>query len=53
MLDNLSLKKQDVIYFEHNENAVKNARSIGIKTYYYDKDQKDLDRLKKFLDSNL
>lgn len=44
---------EDVIYFEHNEEAVKSAQSVGITSYHYDKDKKDLIALKNFLDNNL
>ena len=53
MLENFGLDKDDVLYFEHNEDAVKSARSVGIRTYHYDKDKKDLKELRKFLDENL
>lgn len=53
MLQNLSLKSEEVIYFEHNLEAVESARENGILTFHYDKDKKDLDFLKKFLESNL
>lgn len=53
MLENFSLDKDEVIYFEHNGGAVKSAESIGIKTYFYDNDKKDLTSLKEFLDKNL
>ena len=53
MLKNFNLDKNDVIYFEHNTDAVKSAQSVGINTYYYDNDKKDLESLKKFLDDNL
>ena len=53
MLEKFELSVEDVIYFEHNEDAVKSARSLGIKTYHYDKDKKDLVKLKEFLESNL
>jgi hypothetical protein len=33
--------------------AVKSAQSVGINTYFYDNDTKDLESLKKFLDDNL
>ena len=42
LLEHFNLKKEDVIYFEHNPDAVKSAESVGIKTFYYDKDKKDL-----------
>lgn len=51
MLKHFGLSKDDVVYFEHNPEAVKSAQSIGIKTYYYDPDKKDLKALKDFLSS--
>lgn len=53
MLSRFSLKPEEVIYFEHNANAVKSAESVGIKTYFYDDSKKDLASLKSFLDNNL
>jgi len=53
MLEQLNLDGKDVIYFEHNEDAVKSARSIGINTFHYDKDKRDLAELKKFMDENV
>lgn len=53
MLEHFGLDKEDVIYFEHNEDAVKSARSVGITAYHYDKDKKDLENLRKFLASNI
>ncbi len=53
MLKHFKLEAKDVIYFEHNENAVKSAQSVGIKTFHYDKDKKDLEALKVFIDGEL
>lgn len=53
MLEHFKLKINDVIYFEHNEDAVKSAQLVGIVTHHYDKDKKDLESLKIFLDKNL
>ena len=53
LLEKFNLNKDEVIYFEHDPNAVKSAQSVGINTYYYDNDKKDLEGLKKFLDENL
>ena len=53
MLKHFNLKSEDVIYFEHSEEAVKSARSVGIISYHYNKDVKDLESLKKFIDDNL
>ncbi len=53
MLAHFGLNARGVIYFEHDLNAVKSAKSIGISTYFYDSAKKDLAGLKKFLDENL
>jgi HAD superfamily hydrolase (TIGR01509 family) len=53
LLEKFNLNKNEVIYFEHNIEAVKSAESIGIKSYFYDSDKKDLESLKNFLDENL
>lgn len=53
MLEHFGLNKEEVLYFEHNEDAVKSARSVGIITHHYDRDKKDFGALKKFLDDNL
>ena len=53
MLKNFGLSKADFIYFEHNPEAVKSAESVGIKSYYYDPEKKDLVALKSFLTENL
>jgi len=53
MLQHFGLSKDDVVYFEHDLAAVKSAESVGIKSYHYDQEKKDLVGLKKFLDENL
>ena len=53
LLEKFNLNKNEVIYFEHDSDAVKSAQSIGINTYFYNNDKKDLESLKKFLDENL
>lgn len=53
LLEKYNLNKDQVIYFEHSLDAVKSAQSIGINTYYYNNEEKDLEGLKKFLDTNL
>ncbi|MEK7157940.1 MAG: hypothetical protein AAB688_02575 [Patescibacteria group bacterium] len=53
MLEHFGLKKDKVVYFEHNADAVKSARSVGIITHHYDKDKKDLETLNKFLADNI
>ena len=53
LLEYFGLNKNEVIYFEHNPNAIKSAESVGITSYYYDENKKDLESLKKFLDKNI
>ncbi|MBP7846053.1 MAG: hypothetical protein KA007_01305 [Candidatus Pacebacteria bacterium] len=53
MLSHFGLNAEDVIYFEHNIDAVKSAESMGIKTHHFDKDKRDLQALKNFLISEL
>lgn len=53
MLEHFGLGADDVVYFEHNPDAVKSAESVGIKTHYYDPGRRDLEALKEFLMKNL
>jgi HAD superfamily hydrolase (TIGR01509 family) len=53
LLEKYSLETEDVVYFEHNPEAVKTAQSVGITTYFYDHIKEDMDALKQFLDENL
>lgn len=53
LLSHFSLTKEDVIYFEHSVEAVKSAQSVGIDTYFYDENKKDLASLKKYLEGKL
>ncbi len=53
LLEKYDLKAEDVVYFEHAEEAVKSAQSMDITTFHYDKDKKDLVALKEFLDKNV
>lgn len=53
LLDHYKLQPHEVVYFEHNADAVKSAESVGIKTYFYDHTKQDLVALKQFIDSNL
>ena len=53
MFKHFGLDKDDVVYFEHNLEAVKSAQTVGIKTYHYDPEKKDLVALKNFVMENL
>ena len=52
MLSHFFLSAENVIYFEHNEDAVNSAKSVGIQTLWLKKDS-NLKILKEFLDSKL
>lgn len=53
MLEHFGLTPEEVVYFEHDTEAVKSAESVGIISHRYDGDKKDLSALKHFLDSVL
>lgn len=53
MLEKFDLSIDDVVYFEHGKEAVESAESVGIKTFHYDRNKKDIDGLKEFLDTSL
>ncbi|MBU2904392.1 MULTISPECIES: hypothetical protein [Arenibacter] len=52
MLSRFNLKPTEVVYFEHNAEAVNSASSVGIKTFPY-KMEDGLDGLGIFLKNNL
>lgn len=52
MLEQNNLRASDVVYFEHDFEAIASARSAGINAYHYDDAKKDLEGLKKFLELN-
>lgn len=53
MLTQFGLTKDDVVYFEHDQKAVDSANAVGITSYFYDPNKKDLVALKHFLEENL
>ena len=53
LLNEHDLKAEEVIYFEHDPEAVESARSVGITSYNFDHEERKLNALKEFLDSNL
>lgn len=53
MLAHFGLNTDEVVYFEHNLNAVKSAESAGIISYHYDSKKRGIAALKEFLDTNL
>lgn len=53
LLEKFNFLPTDLVYLEHNPKAVESAQSVGITSYHYDKETKDLVSLKYFLDKNL
>ena len=53
LLDKFNLEVSDLIYIEHNLDAVKSAESFDINVFHYDKDTKDIDNLNKYLEEHL
>lgn len=51
MLEHFNLKSEDVVYFEHNPEAVKSAQSVGIKTHFWDNEKRPLRELSIFLEN--
>ncbi len=53
MLKNFSLEASEVVYFEHNSSAVASAESVGIKTFFWNKDVRPLGELQNFFQEHL
>ncbi len=52
-LEYFALQPNEVVYFEHNPDAVKSAQSVGIASYHFDDKVRDIESLKQFLNENL
>ena len=53
LMKRYNLKADDLVYFEHNKDAVESAQFLGINTFHYNSETKDLEALKIFLDSSV
>ena len=53
LMNHYNLTPSEIIYFEHNPEAVQAAKSVWINVYHYDKDAKDLDTLEKFIRASI
>lgn len=53
MLEHFGLEAEDVVYFEHSEEAVESARSVGIKTHFWDNEKRPLRELTIFLENSI
>ena len=51
-LEEYGFKPEEVIYFEHDKEAVESAKSVGIETFVYDSEARDLLALREFIESN-
>ncbi len=48
-----ALNAESVIYFEHHPDAVKTAESLGITTYHFNHEERDIALLKAFITAAL
>ena len=53
LLKAYDLNAPDTVYFEHNADAVASAASAGVRAYWFDKNVRDLDKLRQFLEESL
>ena len=53
LLKQFDLAAEDLIYIEHNLEAIRSAESLNIKAFHYDKDLKDVNKLIQFLEINI
>jgi leucyl-tRNA synthetase len=49
-LEKNNLKSEDVLYFEHDEESMKSAESIEIRTFHY---KDNFENIKEFIENNL
>ena len=50
-LKQYNLKPEQCLYIEHNQEAVEKARETGIETLWLDKEKRDLEEVRKFLEN--
>ena len=48
-----NLSANNVVYFEHNKDAIKSALSVGICSFWYNHEKPNIEELVTFLKSNL
>ncbi|MFT7328065.1 MAG: HAD superfamily hydrolase (TIGR01509 family) [Crocinitomicaceae bacterium] len=53
LFEEYSIFASECIYIEHNKEAVASAQSVGIKSYYFNSEKKDLKLLKEFIDNSI
>jgi FMN phosphatase YigB (HAD superfamily) len=53
LLEQFDLLPENLIYIEHNLEAVRSAESLKIKVFHYNKDLKDINKLNQFIKINI
>jgi hypothetical protein len=53
LLQSYNFTHEDVVYFEHNHEAVMSAQSLHIPTFHYKKWERDLKKLEIFLNQHI
>jgi FMN phosphatase YigB (HAD superfamily) len=53
LLEKLDLAVEDLVYIEHNLEAVHSAESLNINAFHYNKDLRDINKLNEFLKINI
>ena len=53
LLKQFDFAAEDLVYIEHNLEAIHSAESLNIKAFHYDKDLKDVNKLTQFLEINI
>lgn len=53
LLEHYGYSSDDVIYFEHNPLAVESAKSVGIVSYHFDHEKRDIESLRQFIEGAL
>lgn len=53
LMEEYSIFAHECLYIEHNKEVVACAESVGINTYYFDSEKRDLKLLEEFLENNI
>ncbi len=53
LLERFSLQPEEVVYIEHNSDAIASAASVGISSYWYGKDKRDTAGVAEFLENKI
>lgn len=53
LLEKFDMIVEDLIYIEHNLEAVRSAESLNINVFHYNKDLRNINKLNQFLKINI